>query len=226
MHLLIFTVLLTGVLTLRNEHIALGTPLSEENVSDENPPHEDFDSMIFEEIAEKLIANAISDTEKSSTENDQQDSSTRQLTDRDIIKEIKREQTENPRKFKKDGDNDETTNTMKRYYEWFNDPNRIKRGRNSVFGKQPDKRGKNPYIGNPPDKRGRRPGIGNPPDKRGRNSVFGDCKLDGTDPECQQSKECTEFNDDKEDVCPRLALMGMCRGAYLPWTLKNCQTSC
>lgn len=111
------------------------------NVSDENPPHDDFDSKISEDIAEKLIANAIIDKEKSSTENNQQDSSTRKLTDRDIIKAIKRKQTENTLKFKKDGGKEETTSTMKRYYDWFNNghrwrsySNRMKRGRNSVFG--------------------------------------------------------------------------------------------
>ncbi|XP_063420729.1 glioma pathogenesis-related protein 1-like [Mytilus trossulus] len=130
--------------------------------------------MIPEEIAEKLLSNAISDKEKSSTESDQQDSSTRQLTDRDIIKAIKREQTENPWKFKKDGDKDETTNTMKRYHEWFNNPDRIKRGRNSVFGNQPDKRGRNPGIGNQPGKRKMNSLFGNPPYKRRRNLGIGD----------------------------------------------------
>ncbi|XP_071154652.1 peptidase inhibitor 15-like [Mytilus edulis] len=387
MHLLIFTVLLSGVLALPHEHTALGPPLSAENVSDENPPHDDFDSKISEDIAEKLIANAISDKEKSSTENDQQDSSTRKLTDRDIIKAIKREKTENH-------------------------SYRMKRGRNSVFDYQPGNRGRNLVLGNDlPQKRqvnsateaasldikgvmkpcrlsdeeatravavhrayrkkesannmwtmdwngtladlaqgladectfkhtnlqspdGVRVGqnlgattgsdhsiermvdlymnekdnynykdhqwigvvghylqvvnwktiqvgcamnkcdnlyISTPTQQEvwknawywvcdywppvssklrpydytngqacsecmvPKDSGLGwkcvdqacrDCKLDGSDPDCQQSKECTEFNDDKDPMCPFIASMGMCGGENFKWALINCQTSC
>ncbi|XP_076090049.1 cysteine-rich venom protein Cau1-like [Mytilus galloprovincialis] len=53
-----------------------------------------------------------------------------------------------------------------------------------------------------------------------------DCKLDGTDPSCKQSKECTSFNKDKDINCPLIASFGMCGGHNFKWSLIHCQTSC
>ncbi|CAC5406098.1 unnamed protein product [Mytilus coruscus] len=139
MHLLIFTLLLTGVVTLPRDHIALGPPLSE---ADDTPPHDDFDSKISDEIAEKLIANAISDEEKSSDENNQQGSITRILSVRNGIKTSKRDPIKNKRRYKNEYTKDLNI-AKKRHHTWYshghrwhNFPDRIKRGMNSVFGNQ------------------------------------------------------------------------------------------
>ncbi|CAC5415674.1 unnamed protein product [Mytilus coruscus] len=413
MHLLIFTVLLTGVLTLPREHIALGPPLSEEDVNDETPPHDDFESLISDEIAEKLIANAISDKEKNSTENDQKGASTRKLKGRDIIKASKREQNEKPWKFKKDGNTEDTTSAMKRYHTWYSQehrwrdyPYKIKRGRNSVFGNEPKRDiSRNPQkrqvnseneaalldikgvkkpcrlsdeeatraldihrafrkeesAGNmwsldwDPELADLAQGLADECTFKHTNLMFAngvrvgqnlgaitgsnhsierivhmfmnekddynykdhqwtdvvghylqvvnwrtikvgcavnkcdnlyvststqkdiwnnawywvcdywppvsyksrpydytdgqvcsecmvpkdsglgwkcadqtcrDCKLDGTDPDCKQSKECTKLNEDKDPMCPMIAIYGMCGGHNFKWALINCQTSC
>ncbi|XP_052092552.1 uncharacterized protein LOC127729020 [Mytilus californianus] len=384
MHLLIFTVLLTGVLTLPREHIALGPPLSEEDVNDETPPHDDFESLIPDEIAEKLIANAISDKEKNSTENDQKGASTRKLKGRDIIKA--REQNEKPRKFKKDGNKEDTTSDMKRHNTWYSimrnaqkrqvnseqeaallnikgvkkpcrlpneaatsalyihrafrknesagnmwsldwDPdladlaqgladectfkhtnlefaNGVRVGQNlgaitgndhsierivHLFMNEKDdynykdhqwtdvvghylqvvnwrtikvgcavNKCDNLYVSTstqhevwnnawywvcdywPPVSYNSRPydytdgkvcsecmvpkdsGLG----WKCVDQTCRDCKLDGSDPNCKQSKECTEFNEDKDPMCPMVAAYGMCGGHNFKWSLITCQTSC
>ncbi|VDI51030.1 Hypothetical predicted protein [Mytilus galloprovincialis] len=131
MHLLILTVLFTGVVTLP-DHIALGPPLSEEDGNDETASNGDSDSKISDESAEKLIANAIREKVKNMTGNDQQGSISRSFSVRNGIKTSKRDQIKIKRRIKVQNHKDKKWNHIWRGWKSLN--NRIQRGKKAAFG--------------------------------------------------------------------------------------------